>query len=540
MSSPTTVVSNDDLRSQTAGSFVVPTRISIPISARQLIGVICCVVACDVTIYRGEGFGGLALLFLFAPLLLWLSSERFHRSRGLVLLGMMCVPVAIKTAWSGSNGLATIGFALIIPYGMVLAGLQTNIGNVARFVGRVPLGGWQGLLQCGRQFRFSLLLPRATWIKVLLPLVAVIVFGWVFVQANPQMLKWLAAAIALAVETVWNRVESVSPVLLEVLFCLVVAMAVLGLVRPSISRRMNKPVTERAVKIADPTDTVSSHVYASARNTLGTVIVLFSGYLLYEFATLWTRDFEKGFHYSGYAHRGAAWLTVALALATLVLGVVFRGRMLADRRIGSLKRLAWAWSLLNLLLAVAVYNRLLIYIDFNGLTRMRIVGLFGISTVVAGFALVVWKISRGCSFGWLIHRQLVALAIAVFLFSITPVDEIWVRFNVGRILAGETAPAVQLSAHRIGPGGLLQLAPALDCDDEIIREGVRALFAEQHERITAVEKKRRELGWTSWQLADRMALRLLDDNRASWSRYEDVRARKLSRRRFDEYTYQWY
>jgi hypothetical protein len=84
------------------------------------------------------------------------------------------------------------------------------------------------------------------------------------------------------------------------------------------------------------------------------------------------------------------------------------------------------------------------------------------------------------------------------------------------------------------------LAPALDCDDEIIREGVRALFAEQHERITAVEKKRRELGWTSWQLADRMALRLLDDNRASWSRYEDVRARKLSRRRFDEYTYQWY
>ncbi|MED5449291.1 MAG: DUF4153 domain-containing protein [Planctomycetota bacterium] len=540
MSSPTRVVANDDSHSLAAGSFATTATISIPISVRQLIGVICCVAACDVTIYRGEGFGGLALLFLFAPLLLWLSSQRLHRPRGLVLMGMMCVPVAVKTAWSGSDGLATIGFALIIPYGMMLAGWQTNIRNIARFVGRVPLGGWQGLLQCGRQFRFSLLLPRATWIKVLLPLVAVIVFGGVFVQANPRMLTWLAAAIALVVETMWNQVELVSPVLLEVGFCLVVAMVVLGLVRPSIVRRRNKPVPERAVEIADPTDTVSWHVYASARNTLVTVIVLFSGYLLYEFMTLWNREFEKGFHYSGYAHKGAAWLTVALALATLVLGVVFRGRMLMDRRVRSLKRLAWAWSLLNLLLAVAVYNRLLIYIDFNGLTRMRIVGLFGISTVVVGFVLVVWKIARGCSFGWLIHRQLVALAIAIFLFSITPVDEIWVRFNVGRILAGETAPAVQLSAHRIGPGGLLQLAPALECDDEIIREGVRALFAEHHRRITAVENKRRELGWTSWQLADRMALRLLDENRASWSRYEDVQARELTRRRFDEYTYLWY
>ena len=77
-----------------------------------------------------------------------------------------------------------------------------------------------------------------------------------------------------------------------------------------------------------------------------------------------------------------------LALATVVLSLIFRGRTLGDPRLPALQRLAWIWSLENGLLAITVYNRLLIYIGFNGMTRMRLVGLFGISCVVVGFALV--------------------------------------------------------------------------------------------------------------------------------------------------------
>ncbi len=101
--------------------------------------------------------------------------------------------------------------------------------------------------------------------------------------------------------------------------------------------------------------------------------------------TLWGREFPRGFHYSGYAHEGAAWLTLALAMATAGLSLVFAGRTLADPRLAVLRRWGNVWAIQNLLLAVAVYHRLHIYIGFNGMTRMRTVGIFGISCVVAGF-----------------------------------------------------------------------------------------------------------------------------------------------------------
>ena len=87
---------------------------------------------------------------------------------------------------------------------------------------------------------------------------------------------------------------------------------------------------------------------------------------------------------------------------------------------------------------------------------------------------------------------------------------------------------------------MLQLAPALECDDVTIREGVRALLAEHHEQLATTEKTRRELGWTAWQLADRMAFESLDENRRMWGSCANPQVRKHLRKRFDEYTYQWY
>lgn len=540
MSNSSTVVVDHEPRPAVAVSATTTVASSARISFRQLIGVSCCVVVCDLAIYRGEGFAGLALLFLLAPLLLWLSSQRPSRTVGLLLPGAMLVLLAARMSWSGSAGLAAIGFTLVIPYVMVLAGFRTYVRQVASFTCCVPVGGWLGLVQCVRQLRLSPFLPRITWIKVLLPLFALVAFGWVFLLANPRMWTRVSATITLAIGTLSEWVEPFRPELLEAGFWLIVVWAVLGLVRPVFNQSDDDPRTAARGTPVEFDDAVSWHVYAAARNTLAVVIVLFAGYLLYEFANLWFREFEDGFHYSGYAHEGAAWLTVALGLATVVLSLVFQGRMLTDRRVRTLKRLAWTWSCLNVLLALAVYNRLFIYIEFNGLTRMRIVGLFGISTVVVGFAMVVWKIARGHSFAWLVHRQLVSLAIAVYLFALTPVDSIWVRFNVGRILAGDLPPAVQLSVHPIGPEGLLQLAPLLECDDVTIREGVRAMLAEHHEQLGMTEKTRRELGWTSWQLADQMAFESLDAERRTWEQYSNPQVRKQTRKRFDEYTYQWY
>ena len=66
------------------------------------------------------------------------------------------------------------------------------------------------------------------------------------------------------------------------------------------------------------------------------------------------------------------------------MSLVFRGQVRLDPRRVQLRRLAWGWAVLIVWLALAVYNRMMIYIDFNGMTRMRTVGLLGITAVVAG------------------------------------------------------------------------------------------------------------------------------------------------------------
>jgi hypothetical protein len=281
-------------------------------------------------------------------------------------------------------------------------------------------------------------------------------------------------------------------------------------------------------------------LYNAFRNTLLTVIALFGCYLVFEFRTLWFREFPQGFHYSGYAHEGAAWLTFALALATGVLSLVFRGSILADPRLNHLRRLAWIWSALNLIMALAVYNRLFIYVGFNGMSRMRIVGLFGITTVVVGFLWVVWKIARNRDFVWLIRRHLWTLAAAVYLFAIMPVDAIVCRYNVRRILSGDPAPSVQISVHPINAEGILSLLPLVDCQDATIREGVRAMLAERHDEAQSLARTRKRLGWTTWQLADQRVLDELRRQGKRWSSMSDLGTRREARQKFDAYAYQWY
>jgi hypothetical protein len=243
---------------------------------------------------------------------------------------------------------------------------------------------------------------------------------------------------------------------------------------------------------------------------------------------------------SWYAHQGAAWLTFALALATGMLSLVFRGRVLNDPRLAQLTRLAWLWSALNLLLAVAVYHRLLIYVGFNGMTRMRMVGLFGISAVVAGFLVVLWKIAHNRDFLWLLRRHLWTLAIAIYLFALTPIDAIVHHYNVAQILSGHLAPSVQISVHPIDAQGLLQLPPLLECDDAIIREGVRAMLMERREQLERRVRARQSEGWTAYQLADQLALERLRESLGSDGQYRDAQERAAALQRFHDYAYQWY
>jgi hypothetical protein len=448
------------------------------------------------------------------------------------------IAVAVKAAWCGSGLLLVVGPILLFAFAMTLTGFPPFIIELLVFISLTVPAGYRGFLHYGRSFSgVGIGLPRSGWMNVILPAIVLVMFSLLFVMANPDLLSFMGERVSLLMDTLRSWVVHYSPSPSEFVFWFCAAWIALGLMRP-VFDRINVAVSESTAN--DERKPARTTFYPAFRNTLFAVNVLFTIYLIFEFKTLWLRVFPPGFYYSGYAHEGAAWLTVALALATVILSVVFSGDVLRDPRLPQLRYLAWLWSLQNLLLAVAVYHRLFIYVGFNGMSYMRVVGLFGMSAVVAGFLLVVWKIAYNRNFVWLFRRQLWALAITTFLFSVTPVQLFVVSYNVRRILNGDLAPSVQISVHPINSEGLLQLHPLLNASEPTIREGIRAMLAKQLDLQEQRAAEQRQLGWTAWQLSDQLLLEDLRSHQGQWSDYQDEVKRDAALKGFHKYAYQWY
>lgn len=515
-------------------------RTSVP--WREFVAILLLIVLADVTVYRGYGFAGYGLLFFAAPWLLLLGATRPRGSWSVWIVNLMLTLLAARMAWCGSSVGVTLGAALLIGFAMSLSGQRPYVLETAVFASQTLWAGYRGLLHYTRYLRGGrLTVRRKGWLSLVLPLLVSAVFSLLFVLANPDLLTFLGERVSLLCETLRDWLLQFAPTPWEVIFWLAVLWISVGLLRPVVDAMVITAAPDGTQHLADaPAAAGSAALYPACRNTLVAVILLFALYLVFEFQTLWFREFPAGFYYSGYAHEGAAWLTVALGLATVILSFVFAGGMLRDARLPRLKRLAWWWSLENLLLAVAVYHRMFIYVGFNGMTRMRIVGLFGMSAVVAGFLMVLWKIARNRDFVWLVRQQLWALAVTIYLFAITPVDAIWVDYDVRRILAGDPAPAVQISYHPITAEGILLLRPLLDCEDVLIREGVAAMLAQEEEAAEQLATRCQNQGWTSYQWAEQRLLEQLRLTRGRWARYADLGERGAARQRFQTYAYRWY
>ncbi|MDY0169599.1 MAG: hypothetical protein RBS80_23860 [Thermoguttaceae bacterium] len=78
------------------------------------------------------------------------------------------------------------------------------------------------------------------------------------------------------------------------------------------------------------------------------------------------------------------------------------------------------------------------------------------------------------------------------------------------------------------------------CDDEIIREGIRAMLADRYLNAKAEACQRASHGWTTRQIADETLLSHLGNLRHYWEAYADPQKRREARERFDQYAYQWY
>lgn len=513
-----------------------------PVTWWEIVSLVLIIVLCDVTIYRGSGFAGYAALVAGVSVLLVVGVPSKRPQVATWVFAILVAGVAARLVWCGSGLSLAAGVVVMFGFAMSLVGRTPYLIHTAVFASQAFAAGHHGLNHYWSSMARMRPPSRVQNIfALILPVYALVVLGTLFIFANPDLASALSARFSDLFTVIGQWLENLTPAPLEALFCIAAGWIAIGLLRPilpSVSDEADAEPSEPAETIT--TDPRPTPLFEAFRNTLFMVVGLFAVYLVFEFQTLWFREFPEGFHYSGYAHEGAAWLTVALALATVMLSLMFRGRVLSDPRLPLLRKLSWLWSVENVILALAVYNRLSIYVNFNGMTRMRTVGLLGMTSVLVGFLLVVRKISKGHDFRWLVRRQLWTVAFAVYLYAVLPVDAWVMRHNVQRVLAGDLSPAVQISVHQTSAEGVLQLFPLTRCDDEIIREGVKAILAQYQNYSENLATKRKSLGWTSRQIADEELLRTLQESQNDWSVYKDEPHRSAAITRFHEYTYQWF
>ena len=510
-----------------------------PTNVREIASLLVIVAVADLTVYRGRGYSGYALLFCTLPVLFLVGSVRRERFAMQWVMGLLLAGVSSRLAWCGNPGAVLAGGFLTVCFAMSLTGLPPWVVRALVYASRLVGAGHRALSDYWQLLsHWSPAVPRGSVLSVVLPIVTLGLFGLIFTLANPDLLTAISSELEHLVRLVNEWLVEFIPGPIEILFCLGTGWLAAGVLRPQLPEPSDDFVQ---VGVAPETEAAEAPLYTPFRNTLVSVIGLFVVYLAFEFQTLWFREFPDGFHYSGYAHEGAAWLTVALGLATVLLSLIFRGQVLRDPRLGSLKRLAWVWSALNLILAVAVIHRLLIYVDFNGMTRMRTIGFLGIASVIAGFLFVVAKIVRQRTFRWLIRRHLWTVTVAAYLYCVLPVDA-WIdQYNVRRILAGDSAPSVQIIAHPTSDEGLLQLFPLLECDNTVIRDGVSAMLAAELTSRRRNPDDAETSHWTAHQCAENELLERLEAESDRWpAKSNSATGRMDAINAFRDYAWQWY
>jgi hypothetical protein len=502
--------------------------------SRELIALTAVVILCDIAIYRSYGYAGPGVMLLLTPWLLCVGIAAVRFNKSFWLLVPLLVLVSLRLIWCGSGLAVAMGFGLLICISMSLIGLPPWLAEAVYYFFHLIWAGLRGLFSYFNALsRFGPTILTRHWFAVLLPAVTLAVFGTIFILANPDLVKSVVDKLVHLAESLdeWLRQFQFS----EVLFCVAAAWIGMGALRPDAKRLT---FAENVIEL--PGESAASPFYSAYRNTLVSLIVLFAVYLTFEFKTLWFKKFPQGFYYSGYAHEGAAWLTIALGLATVVLSIMFRGSILSDPRLSRLRVLSSIWSIENLLLAVAVFNRLFIYIGFNGMTRMRVVGMLGVASVVGGFVLVLRKIARNQDFLWLIRRQLWTVALAAYLYAVLPVDAFVNWFNVSRIMKGDFAPCVQISVHPTTDEGFLFLSPLLECSNEIIREGVTGLLEEKQQELQSMMQTTAGTDWTAKQFARTQLVKQLETVLSKSQDPKTSRQRENAIERFHKYAYQWY
>ncbi|MEW6026759.1 MAG: DUF4153 domain-containing protein [Planctomycetota bacterium] len=495
-----------------------PDRIEwIPdISKTILLVTLLSVVLFDYFIYQSWGRVdglGLGVLILITAGLIWLVERPSFSRGGLICTGLLIL-LAIRSIWQSGPFAWIAALILLFIFTSSLKMFSLHISELIHSYCwtslKLPLvlaGYGRTLVQLSSRlpsWGARLLRLGLIW---LIPAVIVLVFIGIFALANIVVESWVKDAWNWAWEQLAHILDYFPSIGHIFFWIFSFVFAVILLAPQKLKVTILTPILGEDEDMKQGSALPFADLLATiAINTLIAVNLAFLFYNAVDFSFLWIkRALPQGLNYSEYARSGTFWLTMALALTSFVLGVIFIRDLNFHRRTRLLKILAWIWVAQNLIIAIGTFHRLIMYIDFNGLTRMRLVGAYGITLVVIGLLIVALKMHRVKSFLWMTRRHLLVFSLALLALVITPMDWVVFKYNTHIILHSNPRSAVQLIAQPITAEGIPALVPLLDCNDEAIRRGVAGILLREQENLQRLQEK--EERWVEKELSRSNALK---------------------------------
>jgi hypothetical protein len=448
-----------------------------PFSAREIVAVVLLIAGADVAMWNHDSFGsggfGMAIFFVALPLVAWFAARKSRLTLRFGAIAALLAAVAIRCAYLPTAGAVLCGLGLVGAFAIGLRLRKTYVPELAasafaaleRFPSRAT-ALFRGISNAWSKTRVG----KVSLLPIFVPLGLAVAFLGVFALANPVVEHGVVAA--------WDAIARTIgfPSPLRIILWIVVFFAAASLLRPACVRT-------RTSDAATSGDVATKTAALVARNALVLMNAMFLLYNALDATCLWAGAPPKGVTTQIYAHQGAFWLTVALAMLTAVVGYFFRGALANDPNAKLQRVLGYAWMGQGVILALGTYRRIAIHVAYSGLSDLRIVGILGTTLVVAGMAMVALKLRRTRSFGWLVRKQLDAFAIALVVYSVTPTHLIASSVNVARIERGEYRPLVHMFRQSDSTESAAQLLPLLDHSDVRVRQGVAALLAEKREAL---------------------------------------------------------
>ena len=442
---------------------------------RELLGALALVIAADVALWRGGDIGaggtGLAIFFVAVPALVVLAARARRLTLRLLATILLLLAVAARCAYEPTPGSVVLGVLGVFALAITLRSRAAFLTDVAASFGATFATIPMRFVAAVRGLRTTLVGGGAgrqgrSFAPLAIPFALVSLFVAIFGLANPLVGRWLLAATGSV---------AVPPAVRMLSWAVLLPCAVL-LLRPAVWR-------SKKSEAAEMTGVAATSSLDIARNALAALNVLFLAYNALDAKYLWAGSAPPGVTERAYAHEGAAWLTVAIAVLTVVVGVMFRGALAHDARARLLRTLAFVWLGQGVVLALGTYRRLFIHIGTSGLSSLRILGMVGTTLVVVGLLQVGLKLWRGRSLAWLLRRQLDAVVLGLLGFSLLPAHLISAPINVRHVMAHDYQALVNIEEEAREPESAAALLPMLGHDDERIRRGVAALLLNERDEL---------------------------------------------------------